>query len=224
MDEEIALLKEKTEVTQVEHLVGLEFFQGMLHDKEIVLVRCGIGKVNAAACTQALIDHYGVDCVINIGVAGAIYHRLNLGDMVISEDAVQHDMDTSSLGDPIGTIPRMEESYFPADPVLVKLAKKAGEAMETKPAVYIGRIASGDQFICTKTGKQRIWNTVGGYCAEMEGASIAHVCYLNQVPFVVIRSISDKADGEAGMNFAEFVHIAAKNSSDLVERILQQLD
>jgi adenosylhomocysteine nucleosidase len=221
MDEEIVLLKEKAEITSVEHVLGLDFYRGKLYEKDIVLVRCGIGKVNAAACVQVLVDRFSVDCVINTGVAGAIYHRLQIGDIVISKDAVQHDMDTSVLGDPVGIIPRMEESYFHADKRLMALAKKASEQMETKHNIFLGRIASGDQFISTKPQKQRIWNTVGGYCAEMEGGAIAHVCYLNQIPFVIIRSISDKAEGEAVMDFAEFVHIAAKNSSELVENILR---
>ncbi len=224
MDEEIALLKEKAEITSVEHLLGLDFYRGQLYGKEVVLVRCGIGKVNAASCVQALADRFCVDGIINTGVAGAIYHRLNIGDIVISQDTVQHDMDTSVLGDPVGTIPRMEESYFQADKRLVELAKKAGEQMHTRHNIFLGRIASGDQFISTKPQKQRIWNTVGGYCAEMEGAAIAHVCYLNKIPFVVIRSISDKADGEAGMDFSEFVYIAAQNSSELVESMLKMMN
>ncbi len=114
MEEEIVLLQQKATITDTKKIIGLTFYTGTLHNKNIVLVKSGIGKVNAALCAQVLIDHFKVDCIINVGVAGAIYKELRIGDIVISEDAVQHDIDTSVFGDPIGIIPRMEESYFKA--------------------------------------------------------------------------------------------------------------
>ncbi len=219
MEEEIVLLQQKATITDTKKIIGLTFYTGTLHNKNIVLVKSGIGKVNAALCAQVLIDHFKVDCIINVGVAGAIYKELRIGDIVISEDAVQHDIDTSVFGDPIGIIPRMEESYFKADKNLIESAKKCN--LTSKANIFVGRIASGDQFISTKEGKQKIWDTVQGYCAEMEGAAIAQTCYLNQVPFVIIRSISDDAENKAHIAYEQFVKIAAANSSELLEKMLR---
>ena len=213
MDEEIAFIKSISEIISAKNILGLDFFVGKYGSNSVVIVKSGIGKVNAAACTQVLIDHFAVDCVINVGVAGAIYKELKIGDVVISTDTVQHDMDVSALGDPIGTIPRLEESFFKADEELIALAEEVGEYLEGHN-VYKGRIASGDQFI---------WNNFKAYCAEMEGAAIAHVCYLNRIPFVVIRSISDNADGEAEMSYNEFTKVAAQNSSVILEEMLKRI-
>jgi len=223
MEEEIALLQQKAIITDTEQIIGLTFYKGTLHDKKVVFVKSGIGKVNAALCTQILIDRFAVDCVINVGVAGAVYKELSIGDIVISKDAVQHDMDTSVFGDPIGIIPRMEESYFKADKTLIELAQKCSMALTSKAKIFLGRIASGDQFISTPQGKQKIWDTVQGYCAEMEGAAIAHACYLNQIPFVIIRSISDDAEDKAHIAYEQFVKIAAANSSELLEKMIEMM-
>ncbi len=223
MEEEIALLQQKAIITDTEQIIGLTFYKGMLHDKKVVFVKSGIGKVNAALCTQILIDRFAVDCVINVGVAGAVYKELSIGDIVISKDAVQHDMDTSVFGDPVGIIPRMEESYFKADKTLIELAQKCSMALTSKAKIFLGRIASGDQFISTPQGKQKIWDTVQGYCAEMEGAAIAHACYLNQIPFVIIRSISDDAEDKAHIAYEQFVKIASANSSELLEKMIEMM-
>ena len=223
MEEEIALLRQKASIIDTEKIIGLTFYKGTLYDKKVVLVKSGIGKVNAALCTQILIDRFAVDCVINVGVAGAVYKELSIGDIVISKDAVQHDMDTSVFGDPIGIIPRMEESYFKADKTLIELAQKCSMALTSKAKIFLGRIASGDQFISTPQGKQKIWDTVQGYCAEMEGAAIAHACYLNQIPFVIIRSISDDAEDKAHIAYEQFVKIAAANSSELLEKMIEMM-
>ena len=167
MEEEIILLQQKAKQITLIEQIGLSFLQCQLGGKTIVLVKSGIGKVNAAICTQVLIDRFQVDAIINVGVAGAVYRELSIGDIVISEDAVQHDMDTSAFGDPVGIIPRMEESYFKADPSLVALAKDCGKHLTSHARLFVGRVASGDQFISTREGKQKIWDTVQGYCAEM---------------------------------------------------------
>lgn len=221
MEEEVAIIKEKIEVITEREVIGLTFTMGRLFGNTVVIVRSGIGKVNAAVCTQVLIDHFAVDYVINVGVAGAISKDLSVGDIVISRDAVQHDMDCSVFGDPIGVIPRMEESYFPADEGLILLAERAAEESKDNHQVKIGRIASGDQFISSIEAKAKIWSNVKADCAEMEGAAIAHACWLNKIPFVIIRSISDNADGKADLSFEEFTPIAAKNSSDLAERMVE---
>lgn len=221
MDEEVRALKEKMETPKVQEMAGLEFVMGKLAKMSVVVVQCGIGKVNAALCTQILIDQFHVEAIINIGVAGALYPGLEIGDIVISSDAMYHDFDTSAFGDPIGTIPRMKESIFQADSKLIHLAKEAGERIKTVHNVYVARIVSGDQFISDKQKKDWIWRQFGAYCTEMEGAAVAHVCYVNKVPFVVIRSISDGADQSAEMNFNQFVQLAAQNSSALIEQMLQ---
>ena len=174
-------------------------------------------------CTQVLIDHFGVDYIINTGCAGAVSSELGIGDILISTDAVQHDMDVSALGDPVGTIPRLAESYFKADEALVKIAQEAAAESEEEYKVILGRVASGDQFIGTKEGKERIKKFVQGDCAEMEGAAIAHACWLNRIPFVIIRAISDSADEEANMSYEQFVLLAAKRSAELVEKMLGKM-
>lgn len=223
MEEEVAIIKEKLEIITEREVIGLIFTMGRLFGNTIVIVRCGIGKVNAAVCTQVMIDHFAVDCIINVGVAGAIARELSLGDIVISKDAIQHDMDCSVFGDPIGTIPRMEESCFLADEELIFLAQKAAAEIVGGHQAVLGRIASGDQFISSAEAKTKIWTTVKASCAEMEGAAIAHACWLNRIPFVIIRSISDNADGKADLSFEEFTPVAAKNSSDLVEKMIALL-
>lgn len=224
MEEEISFLREKMEIVTTKSVVGLSYYIGRYAGNNVVLVKSGIGKVNAAICTQAMIDHFGVDYVINTGVAGALSPELHVGDILISTDAVQHDMDTSMLGDPIGTIPRMSESYFKADEAMIALAEKAAEECGLDCRILKGRVASGDQFVSSKEQKEKIKKTVKGDCAEMEGAAIAHACYLNRIPFLVIRAISDDAGEEAGMSFDEFCVMAAQRSSRLVETMLEHMN
>ena len=223
MEEEVAALKEKMQISGVLKRASMEFYKGTLQGKPVVVVRSGIGKVNAGLCTQILVDLFDVKKVINTGIAGSLDARIDIGDIVISTEAVQHDMDVSALGDPVGTIPRLAESYFKADEALVKIAQEAAAESAEDYKVLLGRVASGDQFIGTKEGKERIKKYVQGDCAEMEGAAIAHACWLNRIPFVVIRAISDSADEEANMSFDQFVLLAAKRSSELVEKMLEKM-
>ena len=221
MDEEVISLKRKVEVTQQKEIAGMTFFVGTIQEKEVVLVRCGIGKVNAAVCTQILIDLFNVEYIINTGVAGALNPVLNIGDIVVSSDTVEHDMDASAVGNPRGEIPRMQKTYFEADAKLIEVSQKAAKKLKGNHKVYVGRIASGDQFICSMRVKEDIYTTFTAYCAEMEGAAIAHTCYLNQIPFVDIRAISDKADKSAYVNFEEFTEVAARNATKMIESILE---
>lgn len=223
MAEEIAHLKEKLHHVTMVKAAGLEYFHGSYGGNNIVLVVSGIGKVNAAVCTQAMIDRFDVDCVINTGVAGGLMDGLHIGDILISADAVQHDVDTSAVGDPVATIPRQSESYFPADAELIRLAQEAAAESDEEYRAVVGRVASGDQFIGTKEGKERIRSIVQGDCAEMEGAAIAHACWLNGTPFVVIRAISDDANEEVEMDYGQFSKIAAKRSAELVEKMLARM-
>ena len=223
MDEEVISLKRKMVIKANPIIASMEFCEGTINNKEVVIVRCGIGKVNAAVCTQILIDKFHTEYIINTGVAGGLHPDINIGDIIISSDTVEHDMDASAVGNPKGEIPRMNKTYFEADERLVQIAKESAKSLIGEHKVVVGRVASGDQFISSIKVKEEIYNTFTAYCAEMEGAAIAHTCYLNQVPFVIIRAISDKADHSADVNFEEFVNVAAKNASKMIEGILMKL-
>ena len=223
MDEEVISLKRKMHVTEEKEIAGMTFFVGTINEKEVVVVRCGIGKVNAAVCTQILVDVFNAEYIINTGVAGGLYPELNIGDIVVSSDTVEHDMDASAVGNPRGEIPRMKKTYFEADSKLIEVAQEAAKKLKGDHKVYVGRVASGDQFVCSMKVKEDIYTTFTAYCAEMEGAAIAHACYLNQVPFVIIRAISDKADGSADLSYEEFLPLAAEHASSLLEEMVKCL-
>ena len=197
MEEEVQALRHAMKIQEEKEIASMVFHRGILYGKEAVVVRSGIGKVNAAICTQILADHFDVDLVINTGIAGSLDAAIDIGDMVISTDAVQHDMDTSIFGDPIGQVPRMD--------------------------TFAGRIASGDQFISSQEVKERIVTLFGAKCAEMEGAAIAHGAYLNQIPCVIVRAISDKADNSASMDYPAFEKKAIEHSIRLLEKLLPEL-
>jgi len=223
MDEEVDVLKGEMEVKEVKSIGNMNFYIGNLEDKEIVLVRCGIGKVNAAICTQILISELGVKVIINTGVAGAINDDLDVLDIVVSTDVQQHDFDVTGFGYKLGEIPRMEKSIFPADENLVEKALAAStEVLKQKKAVK-GRIVSGDIFVSDAKLKENLLQNFKAYCTEMEGAAIGHTCYVNNTPFVIIRAMSDKADGSAHSNFNEFVQEAADHSKDIVKIMLKQM-
>ncbi len=205
MSEEVSgLISLLTNVRQVEY-AGLTFYQGKLIQKPVVIVQCGVGKVNAAMCTQLLIDHFAVKAVINTGVAGGIDPLIEIGDVVISQAALQHDFDTTVFGYKPGIIPSLKQSVFSAEAKLQELAIKAAKNTVEQHRVHLGLIVSGDQFISDAEDKQYLFKTFNALCAEMEGAAVAHVASLNQVPFVIIRIISDKADNTAPDDFNEFV-------------------
>lgn len=222
MSEELALIKSSMKAESSFKKAGYEFFSGSLGNKEVIVVLSGIGKVNAAVCTQILIDKFGVDAVINTGVAGCLGDGITIGDVVISIDAQQHDLDCSPFGDPVGTIPRMDVSVFKADEKLIKAAVKASEKV-IRGRTFTGRVLSGDQVIADSETKNRLKSLFGGSCAEMEGAAIAHVCHLNGVPFVIIRNISDSADENSDMDYPEFEKEAAHNSGAIVIEMMNLL-
>ena len=223
MDEEVSRLKEKMNVSKVEKKAGMEFFQGELSGKEAVIVKSGIGKVNAGICTQILVDDFNVDAVINTGVAGSLKNEINIGDIVLSEDALQHDMDATGFGYEPGVIPRMEESIFKGDETLIQVAKEVNEEVNAEISTFVGRVVSGDQFISDHAKKTELVENFKGYCTEMEGAAIAQVCYLNQLPFLIIRAISDKADNSATMDYPEFEKQAVEHTVRLLDGMLKQL-
>ena len=194
MDTEVAKLKEVMEDVSITKAASMEFYEGRLNGARAVVVKAGVGKVNAACCTQALIDHFPVSCVINTGIAGSLKAEIDIGDVVLATDAVEHDMDVAALGYAPGKIPDMDVESFEADEKLRKIAKESCEKVNPDISVYEGRVVTGDQFISSKEKKAWLTETFGGCCAEMEGAAIAHAAYLNQVPFLIVRAISDKAD------------------------------
>lgn len=223
MEEEVAALKEKMQISGVLKKASMEFCKGTLQGKPVVVVRSGIGKVNAGLCTQILVDLFDVKKVINTGVAGSLDARIDIGDIVISTEAVQHDMDATQFGYPLGQIPRMETFGFPADEEMIKLAKEACERVNPEIKVFTGRVVTGDQFIASRDAKDRISSNFGGLCTEMEGAAIAQAAWLNQVPFVIIRAISDKADDSAEMDYPAFEAQAIIHSVRLTEEMVRHL-
>ena len=223
MEEEVAALKEAMEIEAVHEQASMVFCKGKLCGKDVVLVRSGIGKVNAGICAQILVDKFNVDMLINTGIAGSLNPAIDIGDMVISADAVHHDMDATIFGDAIGQVPRMDVRFFPADMTLVEKAKAANEKANPDIKTFVGRVASGDQFISSQEVKEKIVENFGAYCTEMEGAGIAHAAYLNKVSYVIIRAISDKADNSATMDYPEFEKQAIVHSVRLVKEFLPMI-
>ena len=223
MEEEVSILKDEMTIEETVNHAGMVFCKGSLCGRDVVIVRSGIGKVNAAVCTQVLVDKFDVDVVINTGIAGSLDAAIDIGDMVISTDLVEHDMDTSIFGDPLGQVPRMDTYSFPADPVLVEKAVEANKEANPDIHTFTGRIVSGDQFISSSEVKEKLVNVFQGRCAEMEGAAIAHAAYLNKVSCVIIRAISDKADISAEMDYPAFEKLAIEHSVKLVKTLLPRI-
>jgi adenosylhomocysteine nucleosidase len=220
MDVEVAELIESMANIKKETISSTVYYEGTLQGKNVVVAKCGVGKVHAAVCAQTMILKYKPDTIINTGVAGSLNSELDIADLVISNNVVQHDMDTSGLGDPIGLISGVNLINIPCPKNLVEKIEKAAKTIENTN-VIVGTIASGDQFICNQDKKDYIVNNFNALCAEMEGAAIGHVCYLNNVDFCIVRAISDKADGSAHMDFPEFTKIAAKKSTQLINTLLK---
>lgn len=223
MEEEVSALKEQMTEVSVTKKAGMEFCRGMLNGKPVVVVRSGIGKVNAGICTQILVDDYHVDCVINTGIAGSLKSVIDIGDIVVSTDTVQHDMNAVGFGYPLGQIPRMDTLAFPADQKLIELACQVCREVNPEIQVYAGRVVSGDQFVSDKESKERIKTNFDGFCTEMEGAAIAQAAYLNGIPYVVLRAISDKADDSATVDYPAFEREAIRHCVNLVLNMVKKL-
>jgi adenosylhomocysteine nucleosidase len=223
MDEEIIIIKGSMQEVTVKTIASMDFYEGRLHGKEVVVVRSGIGKVNAAVCTQILADLYQIDAVINTGVAGSLRNEIDIADIVLSTDTLQHDMDATGFGYEHGVIPRMENSIFEADHSMIALAKEVCAEVIPHVGIHTGRIVSGDQFISDSSKKAWLVDKFGGYCTEMEGAAIAQAAYLNRIPFLIIRAISDKADHSAEMAYSEFEELAISNTVKLLNRLIEKL-
>ena len=221
MDLETKLLIEAMDHSTSKVVAGMTFYEGKINLIEVVVVTSGVGKVNAASCAQILISEFSVTRLINTGVSGALHDDLNVGDIVISTDCMEHDMDVTAFGYKHGVIPRMNTSVFIADDDLVKRAYESSINEIPDHQTFKGRIVSGDQFVSSKEKKDFLVSYFEAYTTEMEGAAIAHVAYLNEIPFVIIRSMSDKADGSANVVYDEFAIQAAHHSSQIVIEMLK---
>ena len=222
MDVEVATLKEKMEGAVVSAKAGMEFCEGTLEGLPAVVVQCGVGTVNAALFAQILCDCYGVTAIVNTGIAGSLCAELDIADLVISRDAIHHDFDLRFWGRPVGQVPGFDVTAFPADEKLIDFAFAAAEAVNPGHN-RIGRVASGDQFICSAEQKEKIIADTQAVCAEMEGASIAHAAYRNGVPFVILRAISDKADDSAEMDYPTFEALAARRCAQVTMNLAKRL-
>ncbi|MDO4615088.1 MAG: 5'-methylthioadenosine/adenosylhomocysteine nucleosidase [Lachnospiraceae bacterium] len=223
MDVEVSLLKERMETKAVSSFAGREFCEGTIGQVPVVIVQSGVGKVNAAICTQLLIDQFAVTHILNTGVAGSLNNDINIGDIVISKEARHHDVDAQVFGYAPGEVPQLGIAAFPADESLRKKALEACRAAAPEIGVFEGTVLSGDQFISRREQKERIIEVFGGDCAEMEGAAIAQAAWINQVPFVIIRAISDKADESVQVSYEEFEGKAAVHCAKLVMSMLESL-
>lgn len=223
MELEVEQLKEQMSITEVVTKASMDFYVGTLNNADVVIVRSGIGKVNAALCVQILCDLFQVTHIINTGVAGSLNASLDIGDILVSVDALHHDMDVTIFGYQPGEVPQMGFREFKADPDMIDAAVVSCKNVNPDINVRTGRVVSGDQFISSKEIKEHLISVFHGDCAEMEGASIAHGAYLNNIPFVIIRAISDKADDSAEMDYPSFEVAAAKHSARLVADMIQKL-
>ena len=223
MEVEVAILKEKMEDVRIIKKASMDFYEGILAGKKVVVVRSGIGKVNAGICAQILADVFSVDAIINTGIAGSLNKNINIGDIILSTDVVQHDMDATGFGYRKGQIPQMPVFFFNADDNLRRLAAEVCKEVNPDIQVFEGRIASGDQFVCNQDVKNRIVSEFSAYATEMEGAAIGQAAYLNEIPFLVVRAISDKADGSAQMDYSEFEKAAVDHSVRLTLNMLARI-
>ena len=222
MQQEVETLLGVLENCKTENRGGCTFYAGQLEGLDVVIVQCGVGKVNAAMCAQILCDRYQVTHIVNTGIAGSLCADLDIGDLVVSRDAMYHDFDCVHFGYEMGKVPGMDTVAFPADERLIRFAFAAAE--EVNPGhTKIGRVASGDLFVAEKNAKNAIIEKTGALCTEMEGAAIAHAAYKNKVPFVILRAISDKADDSAEMDYPTFENIAAHRCAAVTRMLAKQL-
>lgn len=218
MNEELNALKKYLTINKTNKIYDLEFIEGTINDISCVLVECGIGKVNAARCTQVLIDNYKLDYVLNIGVAGGVDTSLKIGDIVVGERLVQHDFDITAFDHEKGYIPNIGDKFIDASKELIELSKKSNNL------VKYGVIASGDIFCTEVKMSNKINNKFNALCVEMEGAAVAQVCFLCNVPFLIIRSISDVPNNDNQITFDEFLLEASDKVADYLVKMLHNIN
>lgn len=220
MDVEVELLRGQLTERVTSERAGIVFDRGCIERTPVVIARCGVGKVSAALCVQAMVDLFGVGAIINTGVAGSLDASINIGDLVVATDALEHDMDVTALGYEPGQVPGLAVRAFEASTTLRSAIVAAAAAAAPEIGVFEGRVASGDQFVANNAVKARIAKQFGALCCEMEGAAIAQACWLNGVPFAVVRAISDKADGSDVMDYPVFEEQAARRCAAIVHTLL----
>lgn len=220
MQIEIDKINEEIENKAVETVSGISFTKGTLYGKDIVTAVCGVGKVFAAICTEAMIIKYSPEVIINTGVAGTLTDKLNICDVAVATAVVQHDMDTSPLGDPVGLLSGINIVDIPADMETAEKIAMCVEKMGVKS--LMGTIASGDQFINSGDKKKYISDNFNAIACEMEGGSVGHACYVNNVKFAVIRAISDGAGDESHMDYPTFARLAAEKSAGAVKLFVKE--
>ena len=221
MDVEVNSLKDSAKISETKKIAEMEFCKGQIGEKDVVIVKCGMGKVNAGICANTLINEFGCTKVINTGVAGSLDSKIDIGDIVVSTDAVQHDYDVEAIGFKKGEVPYTGKVAFEADEAMRKAAVEAVEKSAPDIHVFEGRVCSGDQFISKKEQKEKIISDFGGMCCEMEGAAIAQACYLNGTPFVVMRAISDKPDETEIVEYKTFEEKAAQRCAKIVRYMVE---
>ena len=222
MQVEVEILLSAMENKEKKAIAGSDFYEGTLEGLPVVVVQCGVGKVNAAICAQILCSCYGITQLVNTGIAGSLNAQLDIGDLVVSKDAMYHDFDCGGFGYPHGKVPGMEVIAFPADETMMEYAVSAAEAVNPGHC-KVGRVATGDQFICDKAVKNTIIENTQALCTEMEGGAIAQAAYRNGVPFVILRAISDKADDSADMDYPTFEAIAAHRCAAVAQTMAGKL-
>ena len=220
MDEEVTSLKAAIKNPKTTTVADMVFYEGKLDGADVVVVQCGMGKVNAGICANTLINDFGCTRVIDTGVAGSLDAQIDIGDIVVSTDAVQHDFTVEAIGFQKGEIPYTGLYAFPADESMRKAAVEAVRAAAPEISVFEGRVCSGDQFVSSKEQRNKIITDFGGMCCEMEGGAIAQACYLNHTPFVIIRAVSDKADESEELSYEEFKEAAAKHCAAVVRYMI----
>lgn len=224
MDEEIISIKRKMQVNQHVEIAGMQYYIGLIDEKEVVAVTSHQGKAGAAICTQILIDRFDVEYIINVGVAGGLNPEINIGDLVVASDRTKVDSETLFDDDEKKYNDFKKVAYIEMNTRLTEAALKAAHALRGNHKVYAGRISSEDEFICSMKLEKDIYTMHTAYCAEMEGTAIANCCFWNQIPFVIVRMISDKADPYAEMNFEDFVDESARNTSRIIEGIVRAIE
>lgn len=221
LDAEVSRLYELIDNAKIDELYGYRFASGKLEGQNVVVAKCGVGKVNAAVCAQTMIMKYAPDLIINSGVAGSLSSELSICDIAVGSDIVQHDVDTTSCGDTIGFVSTVKKTYFPCDPDVCKIICDAARSLGIHSMPV--RIASGDQFISERARKRWIVDTFQAKACEMESGAIAQACYICGVKCAVIRAISDSTDGEHSMEFEKFLKVAADNSINVLLETLKRL-
>ncbi len=219
MQIEIDALKERLENSETVTYSGIDYVSGMLHGKRVIAAKCGIGKVFAAVCAQTMILKFAPDCIINTGVAGALASQLHITDIVIGERTVQHDMDTSAIGDPVGLVSGINVVFFDSDKYVCETISRAANELSFRHIT--GTVACGDRFVSDGETKARIVENFGADACDMESAAMAHVCYINNVPFGAIRAISDGADDGAKMDYPTFARLAAERGIALTDKFIE---